>query len=124
MASVPSGVDVMESKANKILSSELDRLTEESRLYRQIANRSSEFDYDIEATGESISPEQARERLESITKRTMAIKASLANEKKASQEKSGGPTINLAVVVQNAVDNIKAREGESTVVEAITIGAD
>lgn len=112
LASAPTGIDVLESKANKFLGMEIDRLTREAGLYQRIAESSDENDYEIQSTGETISPGVARERLHDISTRMMAIKTSLANEKKSSQEKEGGAmTVNLGVIVGNAIDNIKNGEG-------------
>lgn len=111
MAFAPSGVGVLESKANTFLSDELDRLIKEARLYRRVAEKSDEKDYEIQSTGEVLDPSTARERLKSISDQIMEIKRNLANERKASQEQKEGMTLNLGVIVANAIDNIKSGEG-------------
>jgi hypothetical protein len=115
LAAAPSGISVLESKANKLLGKELDRLTKAAELYAKVLEQSGAFDYEL-PNGNTVSQEMAAEALEQITERTMAIKKSLSDDKKASQAAPEGATFNLAVIVGNAIDNIK-KQSEPIVIE-------
>lgn len=116
LADAPSAPSILTSKIDKALDSEIDRILTENVLLRQIAQAQDDKRFQLDETGEVISPSAARARLETNTQTLLSIKK-VSNDQVKAEAGHGNTGVNLTVdlggMVSSAVKNIKANEIDS-----------
>lgn len=120
MVLAPTDTDYLDSKINRALARDLDRILEENAILEQIAKKQDGKVFAIEGSGEKVTPQRARDYLNRNTQRILEIKKSLSEQKKNNQAGEGGsPGVNLTFdlrsVVSDGVRRIK--EAEANVID-------
>jgi len=97
-AATPTSVDPLSRKIDYNLNKQIDAITQENELLHRISRQDPDKVYRVEATGEVLTPMEARRKIRANLDDLMDIKKHLTDQKKAEQG-PGNPNTSLSLNV-------------------------
>lgn len=114
LVNAPTATSVLSAKVDMALEKDIDRLLSDNDLLAKIATKPANKVFKLDHTGEVITPEQARERLNENTKQLVTVKKALNEQVKAESGHGNASSVSLSVdlgtIVTGAIQNIKDAE--------------
>lgn len=112
-ATAPTATEVLDLKITSQLNKEIDRIMDENKILTSISGKDRSKKFQLSATGEVISPDEARGRVRANISSLLEIKKALTEHAKAQASKNdAGVNVNvdLSGLITSTLSNIKESE--------------